>query len=221
MKDFLIHCIGDSHVSVFSGTNKISEGYPSVHDTHPCFRTYRIGPHLAYNMGDENHSGYRHLMSVLAGIPKGSYVLLSFGEVDCRNHLIRQVDLQKKSIEELVKICVDRYFKTIQKVVEIGYKVIIWAVVPTYNCDCFVYEENEPYKHYGSYVDRNRATSLFNSYLKSLCFGFPGVAFLSIEEHLLGKDLRTIESLYMDSIHLSERAIPVIMRELEKIEMLL
>jgi len=221
MKDFLIHCIGDSHVSVFSGTNKISEGYPSVHDVLPCFKTYRIGPHLAYNIGDETHVGYRHLMSVLAGIPAGSNVLLSFGEIDCRNHLMRQVDLQKRSIEDLSKECAERYFRTVKRVAEMGYKIFVWAAIPTYNYDSFVYEENEPYKHYGSYVDRNKATSLFNGCLKDLCLRVPGVTFLSIEEYLLDKDLRTIESLYMDPIHLSERAIPVIMGELEKIEILL
>jgi len=217
VRDFLVHCIGDSHVSVFSGTNKISEGYPSVHDVLPWFRTYRIGPHLAYNIGNETHHGYKHLMGILAGISTGSNVLLSFGEIDCRCHIIRQAELQGKKIEDIVLECVNRYFKTITTVVGMGYNVIVWGAVPTCNYDGLVYKENEPYQHYGTFRDRNKATALFNDLVEKLCAG-AGVPFLSISEHLVDSDFRTIETLYMDSIHLSDKAIPYILGRFEKIE---
>ena len=220
MRDFLVHCIGDSHVSVFSGTNKISEGYPSVHDVLPWFRTYRIGPHLAYNIGDETHHGYKHLMGILAGIPVGSNVLLSFGEIDCRNHVIRQAELQNKKTDEIVVECVNRYFKTITAVVGMGYKVIVWGAIPTCNYDSLVYKDNEPYQHYGTFRDRNRATALFNSLLEGLCVK-SGVHFISISDRLVDEGFKTVDTLYMDSIHLSEKAVPVIMGCFEKIEQLL
>ncbi len=46
-----VYCLGDSHVSFFSGTDRIQPVWPerSV-DALPVFRTFHLGPVLAYNL---------------------------------------------------------------------------------------------------------------------------------------------------------------------------
>lgn len=196
----------------------MSEGWPSVYDVLSYFRTYRIGPSLAYSMGDINGTGYSKVISILQTLPKKSNILLSFGEIDCRAHLIRQKELQKKPIEDIVKDCVDRYFSFLTMVKNLEYKVIAWGVIPTCNVDEFVIKNPELYPHYGTYKERNYATKVFNKYLKELCHN-NGMEFLSISDLLIDSDLKTLDSsYYKDSIHLSLNTLPLIMKEIEKIE---
>lgn len=218
MKDFLIHCIGDSHVSVFSGTTKISDGYPSKYDTLPHFRTYRIGAILAYSLGDTNHNGFNSALSVLRTIPVGSNILFCFGEIDCRAHVIRQKEIQNKPIEDIVKNCVDRYSCFLSATKNLGYKIIAWGAVPTYNIDEFTIKDLEEYPYYGTYKERNYATKIFNKYLKEFCHS-NGMEFLSISDFLIDDNFRTVDNIYyMDAIHLSPNVLPLIIREIEKIE---
>lgn len=214
MKDVVIHCIGDSHVSVFNGKDIISDGYPCPHDSIPYFRTYRLGPYLAYSIGNENHGGYQKLLSILRGIPVGSYVMLSFGEIDCRRHAVRQAELQKRDISDIVKECAEVYFKSVLRVRQLGYQVLVWAAVPTCNFNNATFVENDDWGYYGTYVERNKATSTFNLTLKKLCKD-NDAPFISIENHLINNDYKSVEEYFMDSCHLSSKCIPLVLSEIE------
>lgn len=214
----IIYCIGDSHVAMFTGQDKIGDGWPCILDSLPNFRTYRIGSYLAYNTCIENHQSRKSLIHVLNSIPRESYVLLSFGEIDCRAHLIKQKEIQKRPIEELVDECVNRYFKTINWVVSQGFKVIVYAVPATCNIDIFEKNNEEiPLVHYGSFKERNYATKLFNDTLKKLCEENK-IMFLSIFDYLVDENGRTKkEEFYVDSVHLNQKARQLIMNELIKL----
>lgn len=212
-----IHCIGDSHVSVFGGIDIISEGFPSSFDKLSEFKTYRVGPVLAYNMITEGHKGRLDFFGILQHIKKGSWVLLSFGEIDCRAHLMKQKEKQNLSIEDVVKNCVNRYFQFVLEVKRLGYNVIVYAVPPTSNHDVFEdLEEQEMFPHYGSFVERNYATKYFNNLLNTKCIE-NNVLFLSIFNLLLSEEGKTNESFFCDCIHLSYKTLPNIVFELEKI----
>jgi len=214
MKDIVIHCIGDSHVSVFTGKDTISDGYPCPNDSIPYFRTYRLGPYLAYNIGNENHEGHRKMLGILRGIPVGSHVLLSFGEIDCRRHAVRQAEIQKRDLSEIVTECAEVYFKAVLKVKSMGYTTMVWAAVPTCNFDNKKFVDGDSWGYYGTYVERNKATSLFNTTLKKLCKN-NSIPFISIEDHLINSDYRSVEDYFMDSCHLSSKCIPLIISKIE------
>ena len=96
-----IHCIGNSHINIFSGKNEItSESYNSV------FKLKHVGPVIAFNFY-ENH--YPNVLEYLNDFDKEDYVMLIVGEVDCRWHLLKQSNLQNRNINDLVKECVDRF----------------------------------------------------------------------------------------------------------------
>ena len=130
----MIHCIGDSHTSFFSGSNRIQPIWPKESNNKiPLFRTYHIGPTLAYNLCNSgtHTNGREKLFKIIEGINKNDFVLLSFGEIDCRVHIAKQAYLQNKSIDDIIKECVKRYFSVILKIKDFGYKIILWGVIPT------------------------------------------------------------------------------------------
>ena len=214
-----IHCIGDSHISVFGGTNIISEGCPSKYDEHPYFKTYRVGPALAYNLITPEHSFKQVFMQILRHIPPNSWILTSFGEIDCRAHLIRQSEKQNRSIEAVVHECVNRYFKFIKEIQNLGYHIIVYAAPPTCNVDVLQNpDDDNKYPYYGTYIHRNYTTKIFNMYLNSLCDS-KNIFFLSIFDQLVSSDGKTSDSqFFSDLVHLSaQTALPLLIDELEKI----
>ncbi len=66
-----IHCFGDSHVCFFSGYERSEGGTPGVDDRLPFFRTYWLGPALAYNLSQfGTTTGARE--KLLAALDNGS-----------------------------------------------------------------------------------------------------------------------------------------------------
>src|SRR5688572_14786627 len=104
------HVIGDSHVSLFSGKDQIVPTWNEPHeDLLPQFRTYRLGAMLAYNLATERHEGRDKLFACIKTLPKNSKVLLCFGEIDCRAHLVKQARAQEKTLDDVARECAGRY----------------------------------------------------------------------------------------------------------------
>lgn len=97
-----------------------------------------------------------------------------------------------------------------------NYHPIVWGVIPTKNCDMFIEKPKEKFPHYGSIKERNFATKLFNQYSYDLCKQHD-ICFLSIFDYLINEDGSTKSEYYIDQIHLSKKAMPLIMKELEKV----
>jgi hypothetical protein len=216
--DKIIYCIGDSHVSVFGGVNKMSDGWPSVYDILPQFRTYKLGPVLAYNTATEFHSTRSVLFTILNLIPAKSSVLLCYGEIDCRVHILKQAELKKTNADIITKECAERYFGTVQEIKNLGFNVIVWAAIPTKSCDIFKYvEDKEKYPHYGSYAKRNQITKIFNDTLEQQCKE-NSILFTSLFDKLIDENLRAKDKeYYIDSVHLSQKAMPLIIEAFENI----
>ncbi len=200
-----LHCIGDSHASVFGGEERMQEVLAS-HDTLPQFRSYRIGPATAYNLS----SKMGILDSIILPLPKGSRIMFCFGEVDCRAHLIHQAGIQGRPLEEVIKECVDRYFGIFKHYQSQGYDMYAWNIIPSSTAIM----DFEVYPAYGTCQDRNKVARIFNGYLKELCDN-NGMRLVSIFDRLVDSKDITDMSYFMDHIHLSTRVIPFVLEELK------
>ena len=188
-----IYCIGDSHVSFFSGTNQIQPLWPkSGGDVISIFKTFRLGAVLAYNLCEYGTSWKgRELLSILLDrriaeeeriIPAESQILLCFGEIDCRAHLLRQQQSQNRPISTVVEECVDRYLSVIKESKELGYRVIIWNVIPSTRSEKIA---NKEFPVFGTCAERNQVTRAFNKSLQEKCEA-ESIAFISIFDALIG-----------------------------------
>ena len=220
----VIHCIGDSHCSLFIGSDRIQPYWPlEPINKLPWFKSYHIGPALAHNLTKSGTTsrGRELLFDVLSTrVPQGGYVLLSFGEIDCRVHLVKQAFKQSLPIHAVVDACLDEYFKVVREVMAMGYSVIVYSVCPARKGTKF---RSLDYKNaeielvaLGSWKERNLATTLFNAGAKRRCAD-SGAKFLSNAQHVVDRNGKLIPLYLMDAVHLSQRAMPATLNELRQI----
>ena len=104
-------------------------------------------------------------------IQNGDIIILSYGEIDCRCHIQRQINLGKHE-DDIIDELVNNYIRTIQNnTIDMDVKIIIVGVItPTKQCD---YEKiHGPILHdfpfIGSDEDRVRYTNKVNKLLQEL-----------------------------------------------------
>lgn len=215
-KENPIYCIGDSHASFFSGRDGMQPAWPApAENALPFFRVIRLGPVLAYSLyrSGSQSRGRENLFKAIRKIPARSKVLLCFGEIDCRNHILKQAELQKREIESVVAECVERYTSVAGELMHMGFEIILWGV-PASSPDNFA--QNNEFPTYGNCTDRNRATIFFNRFLAQWCLS-NSAKFISIFDELIDEDGRTKKDLYSDQIHLSQKAMPLVIARMRKI----
>lgn len=207
----MLICLGDSHSSVFSFEEKIVPQWPEK-DYHlfSKFKPIRIGPATAFNLNNKVNLLNKILNRTLYF--SKDYVMFCFGEVDIRAHILKQSKLQKKDTSLIVKECVDRYIAAVTKVKPIRkLNKAIFAPIASWNVD-------KPYDgpSFGTNLERNKVTKIFNDYLENKCFEY-NLVFVSIFEEMLNID-GTTNSIYLDDfgtgIHLSQRSMPLILKKL-------
>lgn len=185
----MIHCIGDSHISVFTGERHIPEC--GLWEDYGDFRIRHVGAVTAYILPDM--SG---IVSLCNSVPENEPLLLSFGEIDLRCRVGREAD-PKGNIDLIIR----RYFEFL-KIIK-NDNIIIKSVTP-----CLVekpmaswFEEDKAREEFftatrGTLEARNNFKTYFNDMLRLSCSSH-GYRFLDINQYVKGK-----ADLYMDDIHL-------------------
>ncbi|MFY9311370.1 MAG: hypothetical protein WAQ28_20155 [Bacteroidia bacterium] len=208
-----IHVIGDSHVSVFSGIDTIQNAWPNKStNIFPPFVSYRIGPVTAFNSYKKIQVFKKILTFKSSGVNKKmDYVMLCFGEIDIRVHLIKQKEIQGVDLEIIVEKCLKQYLLTIQAIANWGYNVIVFGPIASANKEIII----DNYSSYGSTKERNNATRLFNRSLESECKKM-NVLFISFFEEMVDENENTKTEFLSDDIHLSAKTLPIIYEKLKK-----
>lgn len=109
----LVYFVGDSHVSVFSGSDRIDAGFPAVTDSrYPNVRVCRLGACLAATMHrlDTTEGGRAKALAVLPLVEPGSTVFLSFGEIDCRAHIPKRSGFSEQGLAGAVESALENFF---------------------------------------------------------------------------------------------------------------
>jgi len=153
-------------------------------------------------------------------VPAGAYVLLSFGEIDCRVHLVKQANKQGVTLQTVVEACLDEYFKVVREISDMGYKVIVYNACPARKgtkVRSLDYKNAEiELTALGQWKDRNEAIRLFNTGAKHRC-NEHGYKFLANAHHIVDRTGKLIPWFLMDAVHLSQRAMPATLKELSHI----
>jgi hypothetical protein len=213
----VIHCIGDSHVSFFGGQDVIQPGWPvRSEDLLGCFVTHHLGGALAYNLTRTGTQmrGREKLFEVLEqAVPSGRTVLLSFGEIDCRAHVLKQAAQRKVATAAVVAECLEHYFQAVREVMARGFPVIVYNAVPSAIARARKSGRADDYVAVGDWRERNQAIREFNAGAKQRCADC-GAKFLETFSSLVTAEGRAVGWYYFDAIHLSQRAMPLTLRAL-------
>lgn len=222
----MIYIIGDSHVSVFSGTDKTHDGLRHIQPEFgtcytlsqgqlrqhvnrfeqriPYFCPIKIGSNTAYNSFNKLPIIEQAISEY--GVTKNDYVFLCFGEIDIRNHIGFNI---KTTLEDTIKNCVDRYMETLLYLKSKNINIGVYAP------PCSSVGNQLPID-YGDVVLRNRMTIIFNEYLTHKC-NENDIPVKNITSLMILPDGTTDESYIMDDIHLSQKAMPLILKEFSDI----
>jgi hypothetical protein len=151
----MIYIHGDSHARhSFEGLD-----IPNINKFKDSITMFRIGRdnHIINFTDDENSPD--------------SVFLFVYGEIDCRCHIYRQIQLGKTT-DDIITEIVKKYIETIHKNVRIYKKIIVVAVIPPQRKD--MYEaKHGPITHefpfLGSDSERVHITEILNSKLELVC----------------------------------------------------
>lgn len=212
-----IYCLGDSHVCLFSGQDAIQPGWPAQsEDLLPFFATCHLGGVLAYNLPrtGTTSQGRENLFAALQKtVPAGSTVLLSFGEIDCRAHVLKQAAKRSVPLETVVTECLENYFQVVREVQALGFSVIVYNAVPSAIPQPRKTTREDDYIAAGSRRERNAAIRAFNAGAKRRAAEC-GAKFLETASAFLSVEGEAVGWYYFDAIHLSQRAMPATLRAL-------
>ena len=182
MKIESVLAFGDSHVRVFSRIKGIEVNY--------------VGASTAFNLLESNTAsgGSRRIWSRLRKVKATSRqaVMLCFGEIDCRNHVIRQCYLRRITIRESVSNVISKYLQFIRQLHDFGFKVVYMVVVVWSHFNAF-----------GSEVERNLAAYEFNQQLEQACSD-ASYPYFAVNDLFVDEFGSTRKHLMYDDAHLPE-----------------
>lgn len=193
----MIYAIGNSHSHFFTNSHP---GDAEGRLKNEYFTSYSLGPTIAYNFYEHHLEKIINLIkSKEINILAEDYILLVVGEVDCRWHLPKQIEGQKKSIEEMVKECIDRFFRTHLFLKENGYNIISWGGHPSTTSG---HNDDLSSPVYKDCLYRNKISKEWDRYMKhiSLSNSIPNV---SIVNDLIDENGLTRMEYFNDYCHLN------------------
>ncbi|MDR4306248.1 hypothetical protein IHQ68_06410 [Chelatococcus sambhunathii] len=194
--------IGDSH-------SRFWLGHDSVRNDVGCFAgvdVWHLGALTAYNSSKIlDIDDVRSLQDMQNPY---SAIILSFGEIDCRAHALKQAHLQCRSIDVIAKDIADRLFETAIHLYDLARTpIVLWAPPPTAPKTTRVV--NPRFPSIGSMYERNYATSVFIDRIKELSVGKSWISVCSIFDDLILPDGGTKPGILYDGFHLSSVFFPL------------
>ena len=147
----MIYIYGDSHANASFKNLRLE--YRDLH--YPSITMFRIGrDNIIINFNKDM-------------IKKGDFIVISYGEVDCRCHVQRQIDIGKNE-DDVINELVNAYIKTIKNnTLDLEAKVVIVGVIPPTSQSDFN-EQNHEFPSTGKDEDRVRYTVKVNKLLEEL-----------------------------------------------------
>lgn len=204
-----INCVGDSHISVFSSSSDLI-GENVLYES-DLFKTYRVGPYLAYNLLEKHDA-----LSKANTFDKNENILICLGEIDCRAQVHTRIDTEH-DYKFIVNDVVQRYIQGLKCIK--NENLIVFSIAPD--------RMENPFSEYytnnkdvfdcprGNYEERRKYKEYFNERLKEEAEA-NGYKYLSIYEYLVNeKDSKEI--YFVDDIHLNPSRVQyLIKREMIK-----
>jgi len=145
----MIHLIGDSHIQSFNDE----------------FKKLWIRAPTAYN-------NIKHINSIDNYINQfqiknsNDFIFFSFGEIDIRCHLGFISDKDRRSKEDVIDECIQKYENFMNYYKNFNYNIGIYGVIPSGPYDGIQGNGRNSYK---TFVERNEMTFIFNEKLKNIC----------------------------------------------------
>jgi hypothetical protein len=199
----VIRVIGDSHASLFTGLGGLAPIWPEpARACLPGVAAYRLGPFLAHSLTRPRHAARRALTSALKQARRSDPVLLVFGEIDARHHVVHQARQQGETIERFAGELARAYARAGRALV--GARALaFWAAAPARDTSL----EHPDFPTRGTRDERARAARAFNQALAHEAETL-GARVLSIWPTVADRRGLGLEAYFDDFVHLGPPALP-------------
>ncbi len=175
-----IYVIGDSH-SLFYNNIDI------------C-KVWHAGAILAYNLIDKREV-YNYIYE---NVPKYSKLLFCFGEIDCRLHLYKHLNIEE---------CANRYIKAVKQFKNDYSLIVAGPIASTPRENPQNEFQSSEYPTYGTQVQRNLVTRDFNEALRRKC-AQNKIKFFTLFYSLITPNYLTrLEFYNNDKVHLNKKLV--------------
>lgn len=187
----MIFIYGDSHAN----TNFKNLNLPFVNKFEKSITMFRIGrDNIIINFNNQEHN-------------EDSILCFNYGEVDCRCHIQRQINLGKNE-NDIIYELVDKYFNTINNNINKYSKIIIVAIIPP--TKQMAYESlygqiTHEFPFVGSDEERVSYTIKMNNLLKEYCNKYNFIYFDPFDYYKSYNGLLNFE-LSDNNIHLGDNS---------------
>lgn len=191
-----VYVFGDSHADfLFSGIAR-------------C-RVYSMGPMTMHRVGRD---GLDAVDVVRYEVPDNTHVVLVFGEIDLRSHVLRQRDERGRDLDEIIETLCTRYMQTafLNKLRLRGGKLVVLSVVPP-----TVSPENPDFPFIGPIGDRIGATKLVNTRLAELC-ALNDIVYLDMHKYFCSRNGLLLRSISDGIVHVRREYSDIVEYELER-----
>jgi len=204
----MIHVLGDSHVSVFTGLHGLAPCYPTVPPSAlPALRVCHLGPFLAHSVASPGHGVRRVIARALRVVGPREPVLMVFGEIDCRCHLAR-LATRDRSIAQLAAELAQRYAHAGREIA--GRRPLAFLRVPPATV---MQLSDALFPTVGTFDERSRARVAFNSALARAARSV-GAGVYGPTTALQTPDAEPRYDLFGDGVHADPRALPLFIQPL-------
>lgn len=197
---------GDSHSLFWRGHSTVRDaplGIPGIDILHMSAAT-------AYGLGRPD-SKYRWLLKKRFDQKQHAAYALSFGEIDCRAHIVKYAQAKGVSVEVEARRVAHRYLDTIRELAGPTPPPII-LLAPPASTPSFSWSAMPTV---GTEHERNRATLTFTETLEDA--PDPNIRVVSILDEMLDATYRTVSGFLFDGVHVSQDAMPLAMPRLESV----
>ena len=208
--------IGDSHTRFAAGLDEqhanhfLAMDISRIKDYSWQIEAAHIGPSIAFSLNryktrSRTMEKVDHIFNEKI-IPAGAMAVFSFGEIDLRAHVYRLVDAEV-GVEEMVGRVAANYRDFLIDMKQRGHALGVWAAIAQCPDDRII----RRYPVFGTELERNQATRLFNARMKEICRDL-GVSFFSVFDDLVDQDGKTRFEYYRnaDPIHITQKARPLL-----------
>jgi len=204
--DTRLVAIGDSHCKFWSGHDSVWE-----RDRIPGLVTRHVGPALAWNLIErraQTRAGpsVRRILHDLRAQHYRDWVLLCFGEIDLRAHVLKHA--AHGELRAGVARLVDRYVAFVAEMRRIHPRLALWGPGASQPAGAL---GNADFPAVGSETQRNEATVLFTRLLDERAHQI-GVPLLTLLPLLLDKEGQTRRELLYDGCHIAQALMPQALR---------
>jgi hypothetical protein len=215
-----LYVIGDSHAVFFAGAESIrfTKGrrvwtgffrarYVSAFtELLPVFRVFHVGPATAWQV-DEPASSTRAMEKIstllrCGDVPRGSSVLLVFGEIDCRCHIPKAV-LGGASVAAATNATIERFMRLPRRLQALGYTPSIWLPSLQPNQEGGTSDEKQPLPFVGPQSLRSEINTAYCDRLLTLCTA-EGIRAAGLSPSYAGDPVKS----FIDGHHLSQNMMP-------------